>query len=163
MTPLENMDELRRIILSRRAPDAASNGSRFDFERAGVNPASASLETSREQLDRCHNVFDMDLTSPVPWVGRPLTLLKRLIRRMLRSYIDRQTAFNQHCLALFVSANDEQSRRESVFRMRMERLEDRVFELEDIVNSLSIELSSRRAEAAEAVGLDRPEKMNPSR
>jgi hypothetical protein len=156
LTPVDDLEELRRIVRGRRTGNPSIRGRENELELAGSNP-----ETLWKQAELYRNLLDFDLASPVPVFGRPLTLLKQLIRRIARSYIARQTSFNQYCLTLLVSANDEQSRRENLSRARLEQLEARLAELTGLVDRLSIELDSRRAEAAEAIDFERAEKLNP--
>jgi hypothetical protein len=156
LTPVDDLEELRRIVQGRRTGNPSIRGRENELELAGSNP-----ETLWKQAEFYRNLLDFDLASPVPVFGRPLTLLKRLFRRIARSYIARQTSFNQYCLTLLVSANDEQSRRENLSRARLEQLEARLAELTGLVDRLSLELDSRRAEAAEAIDFERAEKLNP--
>lgn len=132
LAPVRDLDELRRTVLARRNEETAGA---LEGDPAEASSEASRLETLLRQIETYQNVLDFDLTSPVPVLGPPLTLLKRLFRRALRSYIRRQTAFNEYCLALCASIVDEQSRRARASLAEIERLELRVAELEESVAS----------------------------
>ncbi len=146
LTRFENVDE-RRIIRARRDQSGDTSGLSFETVRACASPAVPNAEMLRDKLEHYRNALDFDLTSRVPVLGLSLTLLERFIRSLLPFYIDRQAAFNQCCQALFASTNDQHSRRRRGSLVRVERREENVAKLEDLVDSLSIELRSRGAEA----------------
>lgn len=132
LAPVRDLDELRRIVLARRNEETAGA---LEGDPGEASSEASRLETLLRQIETYQNVLDFDLTSPVPVLGPPLTLLKRLFRRALRSYIRRQTAFNEYCLALCASIVDEQSRRARASLDEIERLELRVAELEEFCDA----------------------------
>ncbi len=133
----ESLSELRRMILERRLHAEASVDKSRGNGTGIENSSGARLQQLREELDSYRNVLEFDLASPMPVLGGPLTSFKRLIRRMFRSYIARQSAFNTYSLSLSESLHDETRRLARELEARVDYLELRLAFLERTLTSLT--------------------------
>jgi hypothetical protein len=125
------------MILERRLYAEASGKESEGNRKIVHDPSGTRLQQLREELDSYRNVLEFDLASPVPVLGGPLRSFKRLIRRMFRSYIARQSAFNQYSLSLSESLHDETRRLARELEARVNYLELRLEFLERTLTSLT--------------------------
>jgi Methionine biosynthesis protein MetW len=114
---------LRQIVAERRSTGTAAAAPPLCSH---LPPPSTKVALRRllARMDDHRDILDFSLESPLPVVGPAISRGKGLLRRLMRTYLDRQSAFNAFLLEMGRLLALEQDRRLTLVESRLARMEE---------------------------------------